>query len=108
MGVDKRLTQTCKGCTKSKSKQKNLQKESAAEKANVPGHRLYLDLSKVTVKLDTPENVTINQDNWKVLVCKATGKKWSNFTLTESDMVERTCAHLHTLKSRNIPVHYIR
>ena len=98
----------CEHCTKSKAKQKNVRKESAAKKATVPGHRLYLDLSKVTGKLDTPANVTINQDNWKVLVCKATGKKWSDFTQMKSDMVKRTCEHLHKLKSRNIPVQYVR
>ena len=93
---------------KSKAKQKNVQKESAAKTATVPGHILYLDLSKVTVKSDTPENARINQDNQKVLVCESTGKKWSNFTQIKSDMVERTCEHLHKLKSRNIPVHYVR
>ena len=45
---------------------------------------------------------------WSVLVCKATGKKWSNFTQTKSDMVERTYEHLRKLKTRNILVHYIR
>jgi hypothetical protein len=58
-------------------------------KANIPGHRFYLDLSKVTVKSRTSENVIINHDNWKVLLFKATGKKCSNFTVMKSDMVER-------------------
>jgi hypothetical protein len=61
-------------CVRSKVKQK-IQKDSTTPKANVPGHRLYLDLSKVTVKSGTSEKVTINWDNWKVLVCEATGKK---------------------------------
>ena len=74
------------------------------QKADVPGHRLYLDLSKVTVKSGTSENVTINRDSWKVLVCKATGKKWSDFTVTKSDMVEHTCEHLHKSKTHGIPV----
>ena len=69
---------------------------------------MYLDLSKVTVKLGTSENATINRDNWKVLVCEATGKKWSDFTITKSDMVERTCEHLHKLKTRGILVRYVR
>ena len=62
----------------------------------------------MTVKSGTSENVTINRDNWKVLVCEATGKKWSDFTVTKSDMVERTCEHLHKLKTRGIPVRYVR
>ncbi len=75
-----------------------------AQKATVLRHHLYLDLLKVTVKSDTPESMTINCDNWKILVCKAPGKKWSDFTQTKSDMVERTCEHLHKLKTSNIVV----
>ena len=67
----------CEHCARSKAKQKNVRKESITPKADAPGHRLYLDLSKVAVKSGTLENVTINRDNWKALVCKATGKKWS-------------------------------
>ena len=51
---------------------------------------MYLDLSKVTVKSGASEDATINCDNWKVMVCKATGKKWSDFTVTKGKMVERT------------------
>ena len=65
----------CEHCARSKAMQKNVQKESITPKADVPGHRLYLDLSKVTVKSRTSENVTINHDNWKVLVCEATEEK---------------------------------
>ncbi len=72
------------------------------------GHCLYLDLSKVTVKSDTPESMTINCDNWKILVFETIGKKWSDFTQTTSDMVERTCEHLNKLKPMNITVRYIR
>ena len=69
---------------------------------------MYLDLSKVTVKSGASADVTINCDNWKVMVCKATGKKWSDFTVTKSKMVERTCKHLNKLKSRGIIIKYIR
>ena len=51
--------------------------------------------------------MTINCDNWKVLVCKATGKKWCDFTVTKSDMVEHTCNHMHKLKMRGIPLQYV-
>ena len=60
----------CKHCARSKAKQENVRKESIAPKAEVPGHRLYLDLTKVTVKSGTSEKVAINCDNLKVLVCK--------------------------------------
>ena len=101
------VLKTCEHCSAAKAKQKNVRKESVSKMATILGHHLYLDLSKVTVKSGTSENATIIQDNWKVLVCEATGEKWSNFTVTKSDMVERTCEHLHKLKSQNIPVCYI-
>ncbi len=87
-----------KKCTKGVGSQEGYCTRTYAVFGPVKGHS----------QVDTPENATINQNNWKVLVCKATGKKWSNFTQTKSDMVERTCERLHKLKSRNIPLHYIR
>ena len=89
----------CEYCARSKAKQKNVRKESITPIAHVPGHRLCLDLSKVTVKSGTSENETFNHDNWKVLVCEATGKKWSDFTVTKSDMMDCTCEHLRKLKT---------
>ena len=58
-----------------------------------------MDLLKVTVKSGTSENVSIDHDNLKVVVCKATGRRWSDFTEKKSGMVEHTCEHLHKLKS---------
>ena len=98
----------CKHCAQSKAKQKNVRKESVEQKSDVPGHRMYLDLSKVTNKTETTESATINRDNWKVLVCKATGKKWSDFTVTKSDMVEWLCDHFHKMKTRGVLVRYVR
>jgi hypothetical protein len=98
----------CEHCTQSKAKQENVRKESVAQKTDVPGHRLYLDLSKVMIKTETAESATINRDNWKVLVCEATGKKWNDFTVTKSDMVERSCKHFHKMKTRGVPIHYVR
>jgi hypothetical protein len=98
------VLKTCEHCAMAKAKQNNVRKELEAKKAAIMGYRLYLDLSKVTVKSGTSKNETINPDNWRVLVCEATDKKWSDFTVTNSDMVERTCEHLHKLKSWNIPV----
>ena len=51
---------------------------------------MNLDLLKVIVKFRVFEDVTINCNNWKVMVCKATGKKWSDFTVTKGEMVEQT------------------
>ena len=41
-------------CETKKANQKNVRQDSVAPKADVPGHRLYLDLSKVTVKSGLP------------------------------------------------------
>jgi hypothetical protein len=101
------MLKPCKHCIKSKAKQKNICKESVAQKTNVPGHMLYIELLKVGVKSRISKNVTINHDNWKVIVCKVTGKKWSDFTVTKSGMVKRTCDHLHKLKTCGIPVQYV-
>ena len=37
-----------------------------------------MDLLKLAVKTSTSANVTINHDNWKVLMCKTKGKKWGD------------------------------
>ena len=39
----------CLHCAKSKTKQKNVSKESNSKKVAKPGKRIYLDLSKVTI-----------------------------------------------------------
>ena len=98
----------CKHCAKSKAKQKNVVKESSVMKATVPGHHLYLDLSKITVKAGDGKQCDINQDNWQIMVCKATGKKWSDFTETKVGMVEWACKQLHKFKTCGIGVWYIR
>ena len=66
----------CKHCAKSKTKQKNAKNARVADKAMILGQKLNLDLLKFPVKSRVSANVTINHDNWKILVCKATGKMW--------------------------------
>ncbi len=65
--------------------------EGTAPKAEVPGGRVYLDLSKVTIsKLDDTE-FELENKWWKVVMDNATGKKWSDFTPTKKGVVEHTC-----------------
>ena len=45
-------------------------------KAEKPGERVYLDLSKVTVAGEKGE-VELKKKHWKIIVDKKTGKKWS-------------------------------
>ena len=68
----------CKHCVMSKAKQKNVKKASFADRAMVLGQRLYLDLSKLTIKSSAPAHATSNYDKLKVLACKSTGKKWGD------------------------------
>jgi hypothetical protein len=98
----------CLHCARSKARQKNVTQESGSEKSRKPGERLYLDLSVVTVARDDGEEATILRKNWKIVVCEATGKKWSDFTETKKGMVERTCEFLHKMKTRGIVTRYVR
>lgn len=41
------------------------------------------------------------------MVCKATGKKWSDFTVTTSVIDEHMCEHLNKLKDWKILVQCI-
>ena len=68
---------TCIHCAKSKARKKNVSKASTSPKATVPGGRVYLDLSVVTVPKSDGTNVAIHQKNWKIMVDEATGKKWA-------------------------------
>jgi len=54
------VLKTCEHCMMAKAKQKNVRKESVAKKVTIPRHCLYVDISKVTDKLGTSKNVTIN------------------------------------------------
>ena len=83
-------------------------KESTAPKADVPGGRVYLDLSKVTVSKSDDTEFELTNKWWKVVVDEATGKKWSDFTPTKKGMVERTCEFMHKMKQRGIPISKIR
>ena len=94
----------CEHCAIAKAKQKNVVKESKAEKATHPGERVYLDLSRVTVSKSDGSEFEINQKNWKIIVDECTGKKWSDFTETKIGMVERTCEFLSLMKTRGVPI----
>jgi hypothetical protein len=98
----------CKHCACSKAKQKNVSKEATTEKSMKPCEQVYLDLSKITVPHADSTESTINKKNWRIMVDKATGKKWSSFHDSKSGMVEPTCELLNVLKSKGLPVKKIR
>ena len=62
-------------------------KESTAQKAEVPGERVYLDLSKVTISKSDDKEFELANKWWKVVMDEATGKKWSDFTPNKKGMV---------------------
>ena len=100
--------QPCEHCAKSKAKQKNVTKKSTSvTKADEPGGRVYLDLSKVTVAGDNGVE-ELNKKHWKVIVDEKTGKKWSEFSEKKNGMVEPTCEWLNKMKARGVPVKIIR
>jgi hypothetical protein len=69
----------CEHCVCSKTKQKNVSKESVAEKSKISCERVYLDLSKITVPHSDGTESAISKKNWRIMVDEATGKKWSSF-----------------------------
>lgn len=82
---------------------KKIKKKSVVEKELMLRYQFCLDLSKVTINSETIESIWINQDNWRIMVCKATGQKWSNLVVMMSDMNKHHCQHLNKTKSQYIP-----
>ncbi len=81
-----------------KAKQKNVTKASTTPKADEPGGRAFLDLSKVTVSKLDGSDFELKRKWWKIMVDQATGKKWSDFTDTKNGMVENTCEFMQQMK----------
>ena len=98
----------CEFCARGKAKQKNVSKESDVAKSTKPCKRVYLDLSKVTVPTGEGDFYMINKKWWKIIVCEATGKKWTDFSTTKDGSVERSCELFNKLKSRGMPVKFVR
>ena len=94
----------CLHCAKSKAKQKNVCKASENEKVTEPEELIFLDLSTIKVAKDDGSEFDLTKKNWKIMVDKATGKKWSDFTPTKDGMVEPTCQFLHKSKQSGRPV----
>ena len=96
------MLEPCLHCAKAKAKQKNVCKESTAPKAEVPGGRVYFDLSKATISKRDGSEFELTNKWWKIIVDEATGKKWCYFTPTKKGIVKQTCEFLHKMKQRNL------
>ena len=95
-------------CATAKAKQKNVVKESTTPKSTIPGWRVYLDLSKVTVSKSDGSEFEIQQKWWKTIVDEAMGKKWCDFTETKKAMVGHTCKWMNKMKQRGKAILKIR
>ena len=101
------MLKVCLHFAKSNARQNNVCMESTAPKADVPGGRVYLDLSKVTVSMTDDSEFELTSKWWKIVFDECTGKKWGNFTPTKKGMVECTCEFMHKMKQKSIPVSII-
>jgi hypothetical protein len=97
----------CVQCTRSKAKQKNVNKKTENTKSTKPCERLYLDLTTVTVPKEGGGEHTIAWKHWHNFVDKVTGKKWV-VTETKDGMVEPACEFLHVLKKKGMGVEKVR
>ena len=67
------MLKSCLHCANAKAKQENMCKESISSKAEVPGGRVYLNLSKVSVsKIDGSEFELTNK--WQKTIVDKAGK----------------------------------
>ena len=96
---------SCLHRAKAKAKQKNVDKESTAPKAGIPGGRVYLDLLKVDKsKMDGSEFELTNK-RLKTIVNNPL-EKWCDFTRTKKGWVECTFKFLHKMRQGGIPISY--
>jgi len=98
----------CEHCAVAKAKQKDVCKDSKSPKAEKPGGRVYLDLSKVTVSRADNSKFEIKNKWWCIVVDECTGKKWSMFYSSKDAMIEPTAEFFNLLKTRGIPISKVR
>ena len=98
--------ETCESYSLAKSKQKAVPKISSHVKANAPGERMHIDLSKI--KKPT-ELKTIGKSNWLIIVDELTKLKFSSFHETKGSIVAPICSLINKLKlNHSIITQYIR
>lgn len=94
----------CVSCAVAKAKAKNTSKKSDSPKPTTPCELVHMDISIVTVPRNDGSEFIIGKKNWTIRVDAATGKKWSDFTATKSEFVERAAEWMNQMKQRGRPI----
>ena len=100
------MMKACKACAVAKAKQKSVPKVSTSIKSTVPNGRIFLDLSKI--KAPKKMDVMVTRSNWLLMVCEATGLKFSDFYETKDGMVGPTCQKMNQWMQQGKPVKVVR
>ena len=96
----------CEDCAIAKAKQKNVNKDASAKKAERPNERWSHDIA--TIKPPKRSGLTMRRPNWHILVDEFTGMKFSAFYPRKNDIVEPMCERLQHATGRGAPVKYLR
>ena len=109
-----KVMEPCEACAESKAKQMSLPKRTQIVRVEVKPRnvekvangKIYLDMS--SVKKPKLLDISVNKPNWRLMVDKLTGMKWSEFYERKSDMVEPTCIQFNKWKQDGKPVGIVR
>lgn len=108
MELTRGALKTCISCAEAKAKQKNVPKKTYTPKCTIPGERMNLDISTVTVSKQDNTLFRIKNKYWVILADEATGKKLAEFVATKKSMPERICELISKLKAKGITVKVVR
>jgi len=95
----------CEACAIGKAEQKNIPKETEADKNIEVGSRMYLDIATVKQREGMPKPT---KPNWRMIVDGRTGLKFSDFYETKNGMIEPTCEQFLNWKNNGIKLDKIR
>jgi len=95
----------CSSCGMAKAKQKAVPKTSNHVKAEQPGERIFIDLSKIK----KPEELkSMGKQNWYMIVDEKSNLKFSSFHQTKNEIANYTCIMLNKWKDSGIVTKYCR
>jgi hypothetical protein len=94
----------CQACTEAKAKQKNVPMHPYQPPSTRNEGWIYLDI--VTVR-KTKNGPKVTNGNWRLMVDKHSGLKFSKFYEKKSDMVELTCEHFNRWAQHSKPVKFV-
>jgi len=95
----------CASCQMAKAKQKSMPKESSHIKAQHPGERIFIDLSKIS---KPNELKAMGKQNWYMMVDEMSNLKFSSFHTTKNGIVDHTCRMLSKWRNENKVTKHIR